>query len=209
MYNRTKDQLKIYDKVKSILLESSKPSIEIIKLIESKEFDNAPFNMIVELKKIEQNKTFHKEGNVFNHTMLVIDKASILREKSENKVVFMLSALLHDLGKLTSTRLSKHGRITSFSHDKASSKLVFDFLDGFESEDVIKRVSNLTLYHMQSLYYQRNVSLFNLKGIWDNVVVDELILLNIADRTGRLGVNEEKEIEQLKKFKNYLEQNKK
>ncbi len=205
---RTNEQIQIYNKIKLILLESKKPSVEIIKLIEDGSFESYPFKMIVDLKNIKQNKTFHKEGNVFNHTMLVIDKASLLREKSENKLVFMLSALLHDLGKLTTTKTSKSGKITSYSHDRASSKLVNEFLSGFEGEEVIKEVFNLTLYHMQSLYFQHKSNMFNLNGILENVEINDLCLLTIADRTGRIGVDKEKELSNIDNFRKHLEQNK-
>ncbi len=202
--NRTKEELEIYEKIKNILISSSKPSVGIIKMIKEGELDNYPFKMILDLKNIEQNQTFHKEGNVFNHIMLVIDKASMLKEKTENRLVFMLSALLHDLGKLTTTKTSKTGKITSYNHDKASSKLVNEFLAGFENDEVINKVYNLTLYHMQSLYFQHNSNMFNLRGILLNVEINDLCLLTLADRTGRVGFDEEKEREGVMRFKDYL-----
>ncbi len=206
--NRTEEQKVVYSKIKEILLNSSKPSDEIKKLITDGDFENYPFKMIVDLKNIQQNRTFHREGNVYNHTMLVIDKASALRDKSDNELVFMLSALLHDLGKLTTTKISKAGKITSYNHDKASSKLVNEFLVGFESKEIIKGVYNLSLFHMQSLYYQHNANTLNVNGIIDNVDLNDLCLLTIADRTGRLGVDEKQEIELIKKFIMFLEENK-
>ncbi len=198
-------QIKTYEKIKKILLESEKPSKELIQMIQDGKFDTPPFSMITDLKKLEQNPVFHKEGNVFNHTMLVVDKASFLKEKSENKLVFMLSALLHDLGKLTKTKVRDNGKITSHGHDKASSKIAEQFLSGFENDEVIERVSKLTRYHMQSLYFQRELNLFDLKGIIKNVEINDLFLLSVADRTGRLGVDEDDEISKLNKFKKYLE----
>ncbi|MBQ7092943.1 MAG: tRNA nucleotidyltransferase, partial [Clostridia bacterium] len=50
---------------------------------------------------IEQEPRFHPEGDVWNHTMLVLDKAAQLRNKAKNPLGFMLAALCHDLGKVT------------------------------------------------------------------------------------------------------------
>ncbi len=205
---RTNKELEIYDKIKSILICSSKPSVEIVELINNGFFESYPFKMITDLKNINQNLMYHKEGNVFNHTMLVIDKAAILRAKSENKLVLMLSALLHDLGKLTTTKVSKNGKITSYNHDKASSKLVNEFLNGFESEEIIKEVFHLTNYHMQSLYYQHKSNLFNEIGIIKDVDINDLYLLTVADRTGRLGVDEENEMANIQKFISHIERKK-
>ncbi len=201
--DKTKEQ--IYTEIKQILLESDKPSEELKKLINNGEFNEYPFKMLVDLKSVEQNLTFHKEGNVFNHTMLVVDKASILKTQSENQKVFMLSALLHDIGKLKTTKVSKSGKITSYGHDKSSSKLVKEFLEGLEDEDTIKDVSKLTLYHMQSLYYQHKSDLFNSRGILKDVDINDLFLLTMADRTGRGGVSEEDEILKINRFKKYLD----
>ncbi len=193
----------VYKKLKDILINSDKPSIEIIEMVNNGEMDGYPFNMIVKLKNIDQNKKFHKEGNVFNHTMLVIDKASKLKDNSNDIEILMISALLHDIGKLTTTAIRK-GRITSYNHDVESSKMVYDFLEDVEDDAFIKKVSKLTLYHMQSLYYKSGLKFFDEKGIKENVDINELILLTISDRTGRLEIDEYGEIYEIKKFENYL-----
>ncbi len=197
------DKKEVYYRVKNVLMTSGSPSTEIKKLINEGYFDIEPFTMIRDLDKIEQNKVFHKEGNVFNHTMLVIDKASELREKAENKEVFMLSALLHDIGKINSTKM-KNGKLTSYNHDLESAKMTVDFLREFENEDIIKKVSSMTRYHMQPLYYNKNAKQINPKEIVENTEIRDLYLLNIADRLGRVGVDENMEIEQAEKFLEYL-----
>ncbi len=174
-------------------------------MIEEGKFNDPPFNVIVELKEIEQNLQYHKEGNVFNHTMLVIDEASKLRSKSEDKLVLMLSALLHDIGKLTTTKMRK-GRWTSYNHDKESSKMVYNFLDGIEDENVIYKVSNMTLFHMQSLFFKNGLSFKRKHDIIANVKIDELIYLTMADRLGRVGGDIESEISSINKFSEFLKE---
>ena len=97
----------LFSKLDDILLNSNKPSIEILELIKKKEFDKKPFIKIKKLEDIEQNLTHHPEGNVLNHTLLVVDRAAHYKEFSKDKRVFMWAALLHDLGKLTTTRKGK------------------------------------------------------------------------------------------------------
>ncbi len=197
------NKVKIYEEIKEILLTSNKPSKEIKIMIEEGKFECEPFNKIVKLKDIEQNLKFHKEGNVFNHTMLVIDKASELKEKSNDKLVLMLSALLHDIGKLTTTKMRK-GKWTSYNHDKVSHEMVYEFLEGLEDKIVIDKVAKLTLFHMQSLFFRNGLSLKMKNDIMSKVKVDELILLTMADRTGRLGIDEKDEINSILEFEKFL-----
>lgn len=194
----------VYKEIKGILLNSEKPSVEINKMIDKGGFDKEPFSFILDLKKIEQNKKYHKEGNVFNHTMLVIDRASELRDKAVDKDVFMMSAFLHDLGKLKATKV-RRGRITSYNHDIESSKLVYAFLDGLEDESFIKKVSDLTRYHMQPLYFSKNIKFVDVRDIIEKTETYDLYLLNIADRLGRLDVDEKTELENAKKFLEFLD----
>lgn len=194
---------KVYEELKNVLLESEKPSVEIIEMIDEGKFENEPFNTIVELEKVKQNPKFHGEGNVLKHTLLVVDKASTLRKKSKNPEVFMISALLHDIGKIATTKIRK-GNWTSYNHDIVSSEMIPVFLNGLESEKFIKDVSKLVLHHMGSLHFQKNKKNFSLENIVREVNIDDFILLTIADRTGRLGVDEKFELSQIKNFEREL-----
>ena len=80
----------VFFEVDYILLNSPKPSVDIKKLIDEGKFDEKPFIKIKNLENIEQNLIHHPEGNVLNHTLLVVDKASEYKEKSKNKRVFMV-----------------------------------------------------------------------------------------------------------------------
>ncbi len=199
------DKVEIYKELKNILLESQKPSNDVKRMISEGKFDEPPFDIIIKLKDIEQNLQFHKEGNVFNHTMLVIDEASRLRDTSKNKIVLMLSALLHDVGKLTTTKMRK-GKWTSYNHDKESSKMVYQILEGLEDKEVIDEVSNMTLFHMHSLFFKNGLSSKTKHDIITKVNVDELIHLTKADRLGRVGVDQKSEIDSVEKFSDFLKE---
>lgn len=202
------DKRDLFIKIDKILLQSSKPSQEIKKLIKDGYFDTEPFNLIKNLVKIEQNPKYHPEGNVLNHILLVTDNASNLKEKSRDKRAFMWGAFLHDIGKLTTTKIRKN-RITSYNHDTEGEKIALDFLDKLtDDEDFKKRVSKLVRWHMQPLFFDKNLPFFKPKDMLNDVEYKEIALLSLCDRLGR-GEMESKTIEseknRIENFKKYFE----
>lgn len=194
-------------KVDDILLNSDKPSLEIKKLIKTGEFDEKPFVKIKDLEKIDQNLLHHPEGNVLNHTLLVVDKASECKDKSKDKRAFMWAALLHDLGKLTTTRVRK-GKITAYGHDLQGEILSRKFLNDLtDDREFINKVCTLVKFHMQPLFYDKSLPFFKEKEIINESDYEEISLLSICDRLGRGNMciektkNEEKRINN---FKNYF-----
>lgn len=204
------DKRDLFIKIDKILLQSSKPSQEIKKLIKDGYFDTEPFNLIKNLVKIEQNPKYHPEGNVLNHILLVTDNASNLKEKSRDKRAFMWGAFLHDIGKLTTTKIRKN-RITSYNHDTEGEKIALDFLDKLtDDEDFKKRVSKLVRWHMQPLFFDKNLPFFKPKDMLNDVEYKEIALLSLCDRLGRGNLDKdtiEYEKERIEKFKEYFEKN--
>ena len=201
------DKRDLFSKIDKILLQSSKPSEEIKKLIKDGYFDTEPFNLIKNLVKIEQNPKYHPEGNVLNHILLVTDNASNLKEKSRDKRAFMWGAFLHDIGKLTTTKIRKN-RITSYNHDTEGEKIALDFLDKLtDDEDFKKRVSKLVRWHMQPLFFDKNLPFFKPKDMLNDVEYKEIALLSLCDRLGRGEMDEqtiEAEKNRIENFKEYF-----
>ncbi len=193
--------------VDDILQSSDKPSVEIRKLIDEGKFDEKPFIIIKNLEDIEQDLIHHPEGNVLNHTLLVIDKASDFKEKSKNKRVFMWAALLHDLGKLTTTKKMKN-KITAYGHDLQGEILSRQFLRQVtEDEEFINEVCILVKHHMQPLFYDKKLPYFKEKEIINDSNYEEVSLLSLADRLGRSALSEEKikqEEKRINNFKNFF-----
>lgn len=94
------------------------------------------------------NPSHHPEGNVWEHTMFVVDNAAKIRSSlpEDDRLTFMLSALCHDLGKVGTTVLpncSAHG------HECESVSLAQAFLGQMTNEKkLIESVSSLVRYHM-------------------------------------------------------------
>lgn len=185
--------VQLYNEITDHLLIEEKPSVYMNRLSEEPEFQKKPFVMLKALKKAEQSPKYHPEGNVWNHTMLVLDEAAKVRDQSKEPKAFMWAALLHDIGKPGTTKERK-GKITSYDHDKEGEILSVEFLRYFtEDTDFIRRVSMLVRYHMHMLYVLKKLPYGDIKGLVRNVDAQELALLCRCDRLGRTGADVEAE----------------
>lgn len=199
----------MFNEVNEILLKSMKPSEDIKRLIKEGKFDENPFNDIKSLGLIDQNPKFHPEGSVLNHILLVVDMASEVKELSRNQKVFMWSALLHDIGKLTTTKIRK-GRITSYNHDVEGEKIGLNFLKLITNDPQFnEKVSKLIRWHMQPLFFDKNLPFFEPQNMLNDVEYKEVALLSFCDRLGRGKLNEqaiEKEKQNIEKFEEYCKE---
>jgi tRNA nucleotidyltransferase (CCA-adding enzyme) len=107
------------------------------------------------LKSTPQDSVWHPEGDVWIHTLMVLDQAARIIRKEGNtftkneKLTIMLGALCHDLGKAITTEEIK-GRIISHGHESAGEPIVMEFLNQFTFPDAVKDgVIFITKMHMQ------------------------------------------------------------
>jgi putative nucleotidyltransferase with HDIG domain len=194
----------IFFNIEKHLLNDDKPSSYLEEALKAHMFDNYPFTMIKELQDVEQNPKFHSEGNVFIHTMMVVDEGAKNREKSRDKRVFMWALLLHDIGKKPTTKIRK-GRLTSYDHDVVGADMTKEFLTYFNKEEnFITEVRALVRWHMQSLFVTKNLKFQNVSNMLEEVSINEIVLVSLCDRLGRgnLNYNEIKDtIIEVNKFK--------
>lgn len=114
---------RITEEIKKLLLKAEKPSLgfELADRLGLIERDYPELHV---LHATEQEKEWHPEGNVWIHTLMVIDQAAkIIRRTDQNyteqeKLQIMLGALAHDLGKPATTEVLE-GRIRSRGHEAA------------------------------------------------------------------------------------------
>jgi len=179
------------------LLEDEKPARYFEDVSEMPIFKAYPFSLLYALKDCPQSPEHHPEGNVWNHTLLVVNEAAAVREKSRDPAVLMWSALLHDIGKPSATKMRK-GKLTAYDHDKVGAELAKKFLAVF-TEDVhfIDAVYQMIRYHMQLLFVVNSLPFADIPGLRQNTDIRELALLGLCDRLGRTNsdrIKEEKNV---------------
>lgn len=111
---------------------------------------------IAALDNVPQDSQWHPEGDVFIHTQHTCDAMASLPEwkalPSEDRAVYMLAILCHDMGKPSTTRTEMRAnqeRIISPSHEAAGVPLAEAFLERLHQPLVIrKRITPLVANHM-------------------------------------------------------------
>ena len=199
----------LYSTITKHLLIDEKPSDYLNQIFDSDDFKRPPYSMLRRLKETKQSKIHHPEGNVWNHTILVLDEAAKVRNESSNQKAFMWAALLHDIGKPDTTRI-KGEKITAYNHDNVGADLSKQFLQAVTSEqDLITEVYHLVKYHMHMLYILKKLPFGDTDKLISNVDIHDIALLGYCDRLGRTGVNRDEVRENYQKFYSILENLKK
>lgn len=182
------------------LLLDDKPSVYFNSIVDTPIFKEHPFCFLYKMKETEQSLIHHPEGNVWNHTMLVVDQAAKMKHKSKNDKIFMWAALLHDIGKPDTTK-NKKGKITSYDHEKIGAVMAKEFLTEFTSDNkFIEKVCGLVRWHMQILHVVKNLHFADIKAMKEETDYKEVALLGYCDRLGRKNVNIKKEMENINLF---------
>lgn len=168
------------------LMADEKPSVYFNELVNKEAFPaQYPFTLLTDLIGLEQSPVHHPEGDVWNHTMLVVDNAAQMQRLSKDPRALMWAALLHDIGKKETTKLRK-GRITAYDHDTAGQRLAVSFLQECgQSDEFAEQVGVLVRWHMQALYATKNLPFYNPKAMNAQTDVNEVALLCLSDRLGR------------------------
>lgn len=167
------------------LLNDAKPSIYLNNIKET--LKDTPLQILLELEGVEQEKKYHPEGNVLSHILLVVDRAAGIRNYANNPESLMLAALLHDVGKKAATRKNRSGRWISYDHDKIGAELVRKILTTYNiREEQIDKVCTLVRYHMHHLFIIKNLPYGNVESLVQEVDINDMALLFISDRLGRL-----------------------
>ncbi len=188
-----------FDEMNIHLLEDQQPSTYFNSLPDEL-LNQKPFDSLYKLKITEQSPIHHPEGNVWNHTMLVVDAAANIKAQSKKPKAFMWAALLHDIGKPDTTR-NKKGKITAYDHDKVGKEKATEFLNNFTIDlQFIREVTALIRWHMQVLFVMNHLPFADIKGMKREVELSEIALLGFCDRLGRLGVDRNEEEKNMKAF---------
>jgi len=194
--------LDIFKKLNEILINEKIPSKEFEKLMVNNDFIESYFNIFNKLKDIPQDKKFHPEGNVWNHTKLVIDTAAKVKGFSRNSNRFMWAALFHDIGKIQTTKFIK-GRYRSYNHDTVGEEVTYNILINYMNKDEAKEVAEIVRFHMHHIYILKDLPFSNISALTSSKNYHDIVLLFICDKLGRGNQNiseKKKALEEINKI---------
>ncbi|MEZ4330605.1 MAG: HD domain-containing protein [Myxococcota bacterium] len=138
---------RIAGELRRMLLDLPRPSRAFAWLASIGRLDVFP--PLAALVGIAQDPDWHPEGDVFVHTLLVIDRARELGEALDPaaREILLIAALCHDLGKSATTR-EEAGRVHALGHEAVSARLARAWLTALRfPERVVGAVEVLIEHH--------------------------------------------------------------
>lgn len=139
---------RIMEELKKALLKAERPSV-FFEVLRQMEQLSEWFPELEALIGVPQPTRHHGEGDVWNHTMMVLDEAAKLRQRAENPLGLMLAALTHDFGKAVCTQV-QGDEIHAYGHEAEGLPLIEAFLNRLTGEHRLREyVCNLAEYHMK------------------------------------------------------------
>ena len=116
------------------------------------------------LARCPQEPEWHPEGDVWVHTLMVIDQARMRIDDLDHprKVTVMLGAVCHDLGKPPTTAVID-GRIRSMDHEQAGVAPATRVLDGLHVHtiggfDVRRQVLGIVAHHLKPMAFFKSAT---------------------------------------------------
>lgn len=178
---------RIMGELEKALLKAEKPSIFFEQLRNMRQL-SVWFPEAEALIGLGQNPAFHPEGDVWTHTMQVLDEAARLRPAAKEPLWFMLAALCHDMGKAVTTE-EAGGVLHAYGHEKKGLAVVKRFLSRLTREGKLTRyVQNMTELHMKpNMLVGAGAQVKSYMRMYDrSVCPEDLLLLAKADHLGRI-----------------------
>ena len=135
---------------------------------------------LAEVKKLiglEQESKYHPEGDVFTHTLMLLDEL----EKAGADEVTLLAGLFHDIGKPDTTTVDEKG-IHSYAHSKVGNDITRKIMKEMRFPNgMINDVCQIVLYHMAFAQSGRTMkSIRRLYNVFEQDV-SRLVMLSHAD----------------------------
>ncbi len=145
---------RLWGEMEKLLLLAARPSIGFQLALELGVIDQL-FPELQALVGCEQEPEWHPEGDVWVHTLMVIDQARLRIDDLDraDRTTVMLAAVTHDFGKPKTTALID-GRIRSLHHEEEGVEPATAFLDrlnihSIDGKDVRRQVLGLTAHHLK------------------------------------------------------------
>ena len=140
---------RIYEEFVKMFLKGSRPDKGLQFLKEANLLRYFP--EIQSLVGCQQEFEWHQEGDVWNHTVMVVGQATIHRmpDLNEQSLILMFAALCHDFGKATTTRFER-GRWRAHGHESTGVAPARKFLERLVAPLwLIEPVCILVQHHME------------------------------------------------------------
>jgi len=177
---------RIMGELEKVLMKARKPSVFFSELRKMNQL-SFWFPEVEALIGVEQDPEYHPEGDVWEHTMQVVDQAAMMREHAVHPLWFILSALCHDFGKADVTTM-ENGRIHAYGHEKAGFQHIQCFIQRITLETrLLEYILNLTELHMEpNNRVRRGSHKKSFMKMFDrSLYPEDLLLLAKADYLGR------------------------
>jgi tRNA nucleotidyltransferase (CCA-adding enzyme) len=180
---------RIFAEFKKLMLLARRPSIglEWLRRLNMLRY----FPELETLIGVPQEPDWHPEGDVWTHTLMVVDQAARLRGEVEDegeKFALMLGALCHDLGK-PSTTVHSEGRWRSPAHDVRGEAPTRSFLERLTREtDLVQTIVTYVREHLRPalLYKARDeIKPGAIRRLALRVDIEKLVRVARADHLGR------------------------
>jgi tRNA nucleotidyltransferase (CCA-adding enzyme) len=185
---------RIWGELEKLLIQAERPSIGFALALDLGVIERL-LPELLPLVGCEQEPEWHPEGDVWTHTLMVIDKARELNGDLARAplITVMLGAVCHDLGKPATTAVID-GRIRSMDHEQAGieptlrllDRLNIHTIDGF---DVRAQVVGLVANHLKPgmFYKAEHVGDGAFRRLAQKVDMELLARVARADCLGRAG----------------------
>lgn len=178
---------RVEGELKKALLKAYRPSVffEVLRQMEQLDVWFPELNALI---GIPQNPKYHAEGDVWTHTMMVLDEAAKLRHRTENPYAFMLSALAHDFGKSLCTE-KINGVLHAYDHEKAGLAPAEAFVRRLTGESkLLKYVLNMTELHMKpnTVAHAGSAPKVTNRMFDQSIDPEGLLYIALADDRGRI-----------------------
>ena len=179
---------RVFEELCKALLKARRPSV-FFRALRSMDHLKEYFPEVEACIGVGQNPVYHPEGDVFEHTMLVLDCAAGLREQAQWPLGFMVAALTHDLGKPVATEVQPDGKITSYGHETLGLPVCEAQLRRLTNQArLIDYARNMMWLHMRpNMLAQCRSKKKKTRAMFDqSLCPEDLILLSRADASGKL-----------------------
>jgi tRNA nucleotidyltransferase (CCA-adding enzyme) len=186
---------RVWGEIEKLLLKARNPSLG---LALGRDLAVVPrlFPELEALVGCEQEPEWHPEGDVWVHTLMVVDQARARLDDLPHarQVAVMLGAVCHDFGKPATTAFVE-GRIRSHDHEQAGVEPAARFLDrlnvhSLDGFDVRRQVLGITAHHLKpGAFYKTRDTITDgaFRRLAQKVDLELLAIVAKADCNGRTG----------------------